>query len=328
MLGDFADRKRWSLVNEFTIRETRENSDRPLLHTRVPNNLHAQLAELRAVHSLDWKSSYPIDDETSERDRGYNRFCRITCKATLEDQITVFSLEQGVASSFEEIREVNIKPISKGRIGGSRAANASDGIHFSGMSAREVPSNGLMDGEPGELYFFDHRDNEFVDPEERIRFLMADVFLEEDQFFELFDRVASRPEVVLSANLTLVAELFQNEMEASLSEPWMTQYYGMLLKGGQQANDFAVTRARIDHLSVTFGKTKQLPAHTSLEDEAIARDDGPLAPKFDSEPDSGGTVLGKWSNADLGAGISSISRSLLMANVLLFLLVILVFAGQ
>ena len=53
-LTEYRDTENWKLVNDFTIHEDKELSDRPYMQTKVPKRLWLDLKDVRAVDAYDW----------------------------------------------------------------------------------------------------------------------------------------------------------------------------------------------------------------------------------------------------------------------------------
>lgn len=278
---EYRDTENWKLVNDFTIHEDKELSDRPYMQTKVPKRLWLDLKDVRAVDAYDWGGDNWIgelsvnddgdlvsDDAEEERKAEYSRKCYITARATFDDKITVFSIAEGALLQFEDIAHIRISAASPEKIGGKNKATIFDGIGFSGMSSKNVPESGLMEGEPGTLFLMtdpypERGKND--DPS-----LQLELYLDEPQFEELFATLVANCDKLEKATMNTVIELFENEMQASLNEPWMTSEYGLLQREGK---DWVSARARIDGIQVAYSKPR--PLLPVVEDQEFENDDDP-----------------------------------------------------
>jgi hypothetical protein len=129
-------------------------------------------------------------------------------------------------------------------VGGKHKATTMDGVSFSGMSSKRVPDAGLMEGEPGRLWLDDGKNEREKKPET----LNAELYIDEDQFNTMFEAIRDGASNIETVHVGIAAELFEGEVQASLSEWWMPREYGMLKK-----EDWVTTRARLDSLHVSFG---------------------------------------------------------------------------
>ena len=266
---DYRDTKNWKLVNDFTIHVDKEFSDRPYMQTKVPKRLWLNLRDVRAVDAYEcgsdnWIGELSVnddgglvsDDVEEERKAGYVRERYITARAMLDDQITVFSIAEGALLQFEDIAHIRISAVQPGKIGGKNNATIYDGTWFSGMSSKDVPEGGLMEGEPGTLFlstnpYPEHGKND--DPS-----LELELFLDEPQFEELFSTLVSNCDKLEKATMNTLIELFEDEMQAAFNEPYMTSEYGLLKREG---NNLVNARARIDGIQVSYSKPRAvLPA--------------------------------------------------------------------
>ena len=155
------------------------------MRTRVPKSLRADLLDLRVAEGVEWAGERWIGDLTvddsgnlvaggpeKEREQGYAIKRAIHGRATFEDTITIFSLDGGAIAQFQSLDNVRITPLARGVVGGKHKATTSDGIGFSGMSSRDVPTSGLMEGEPGKLWLDDGKH----EPDEKPATLNAELY--------------------------------------------------------------------------------------------------------------------------------------------------------
>ena len=258
----FGDTAGWTLVNDYTIHEEKRLKDRPFMLTRVPNRLHVVVHNVRAVESIEWAGDHwtgelTVDDDgnlvsdepAKERERGYARKRSISGTGKFEDKITIFSIEEGAIAQFRSLDGIRITPLPSGTVGGKHNATTSDGNGFSGWSSRDVPAGGMMEGEPGKLWLDDGKNGEDQKPET----LNAELYIDEEQFDEIFQAIRDGGQNIEAVHLGVVAELFEAEVDAALTDWWMSHEYGMLKK-----KDWVQTRARLDTIRVSFGG--KLPA--------------------------------------------------------------------
>ena len=94
----------------------------------------------------------------------------------------------------------------------------------------------------------------------------AELYLDEDRFNAIFEAIRDGVASIDVVRVSIAAELFEEEVQASLSEWWMAREYGMIKKG-----DWVQTRARLDSIHVGFGKkTEQVTMMDNGEDEEVA----------------------------------------------------------
>ena len=256
---DYRDTDKWTIVNDFTIHEDRERSDRPFMLTKVPKQLWLDLKDTRVVDAYDWSGAFwdgeitvnddgnlVSDKETEDGEPKYTQVPYITARAEIEDKITVFSVEEGALLQFDEIAHIRISPTPIGKkIGGKANATTWHSIEFSGMSSKDVPEKGLMEGEPGRLWLYT---DPFPDEEPNLE---LELYLDEPQFKDLFSTLLANSEKVEKTTMNTVIELFESEMRAALNEPGMTSEYGLLKRDDR---DLVSGRARIDGISITYSR--------------------------------------------------------------------------
>ena len=209
-------------------------------------------------------------NETEDGEPEYTHKPYIAARAEIEDKITVFSVEEGALLQFDDIAHIRISPTLVGKIGGNANATIFDGIGFSGMSSTDVPEKGLMDGEPGRLWL---NTEPFPEPSRNAEpNLQLELYLDEPQFEDLFSKLLGNLEKVEKATMKTVIELFENEVQASLNEPWMTSEYGLLKRDDK---DWVSGRARIDWISITYSSLAPIlsPPVNTDEDENKPRGD-------------------------------------------------------
>jgi hypothetical protein len=245
-MGDFEDSPKWKLVNRYTIHEDKNLKDRPYMRTCVPKNLDVEVTSFEVVRYIEWPSAYGREERADAHvDRSYLKFT-----GELHDRITVFTMERGEIGTFRTLTDATIRPLPRGHIGGKNRASVHDGISMSGMSSCEVPATGLMEGEPGAISYlaeFEERDGREKSPAS----LTATLFLDEEKFSRLLGQLSLGVRPVTTFKLSILAELFESEISAALSEYWMPCEYGLLSKGSAVAS----AAARLETLSVSSGPT-------------------------------------------------------------------------
>lgn len=92
------------------------------------------------------------------------------------------------------------------------------------------------------------------------------VYIDQKQFDELFEVIRDGAQSIQAAEIAILVKLFESEVEASLSEPWMDHEYGLLKKG-----KWVSTRARVESLKVSFGGKVSSDLPVVPEDEANAQ---------------------------------------------------------
>ena len=265
-MGEFSDSPKWKLVNDFTIHEDHNLSDRSLMRTCVPKRLDIEISSFEIVRAIEWPSNFGEDAKPdSYADGSYIRF-----NGDLDDLIIVFTMADGEVATFRSLTDATIKPLRVGQIGGKHKATSFDGIAYSGMSSHDVPAAGLMEGEPGALTFLSEYEERQGSGDKTPASLTATLFLDEDKLSRFLAPLAVSSRPVKMFKLQVLAELFESEMSASLSEPWMTHCYGLLMKGDV---GIASARARIEFISISAGETIMQKHDTNAD-----RDAGDLLP--------------------------------------------------
>lgn len=262
-MGDFVDAPKWTLVNDFTIHEDQTLSDgRPFMRTCVPKRLDVDVTSFEVIRYIEWPSHYGEDKRAEAyADKSYIKF-----SGDLDDNIIVFNME-GEIATFQSLIDATIRPLPTGQIGGEHKATSMDGIGYSGMSSREVPAEGLMEGEPGVMTYLGEFEEQRGSGDKTPASLTASLFLDEDKFNRLLTALTLSPRPIVSFKLHILAELFESEVSASLSEPWMSHDYGLLMKGSHMAN----TSARIESLALSTGPTN-LQTEDEIEDSGAVID--------------------------------------------------------
>lgn len=277
--GEFGETAGWVLVNDYTIHQKQRLKDRPFMRTRVPKSLYVELSDVQVAEGVEWAAdgccigNLTVDNNGNlaasgpekEREEGYTVKRSIRARASFKDTITVFSLDGGAIARFRSLDNVRITPLPRGMVGGKHKATTSDGIGFSGMSSREVPAGGLMEGEPGTLWLDDGKHERH----ERPATLNGELYLDEEKFNVIFEAIRDGVANIDNVRASIAAELFEGEVQASLSEPWMACEYGMLKKG-----DWVQTRARLDSIHIVFG-TKAEPKEPAADGEDDAEEPPP-----------------------------------------------------
>lgn len=287
-MGDFADSPKWKLINDFTIHEDKLlSSGRPFMRTCVPKTIDVDVTSFEIIRFVEWPSNYGAEKPDAYTDSSYIKF-----SGDLHHTVIVFSMGGGEIASYRTVTDATIRPLSPGQIGGKNKATVYDGIGLSGMSSQEVPERGLMEGEPGALTFlsaYEESDGEKCDAS-----LTASLFLDEDKFSRLMAAISINPRPPKSVTLGILAELFESEVSASLSEPWMSVDYGLLMKG----SSIARTNARLEYIAVSTGNMKFV-ADDGDEDPSVIDENPSVIDKvleIGAEekvgvPDSGKTLL-------------------------------------
>jgi hypothetical protein len=251
---NYNDTAGWKLHNDFTIHEAKQLKDRPYMRTCVPKRIPVELSNMRAVDSVEWidrfarelmqdkstNSDSNINDNTIHNGYRINRY--ILADGVFKDKITVFNLEQSAIAQYKEFNHIRISPLPKGEVGGVHGATTGTAIGYSGMSSRNVPENGLMQGEPGYIWWDDESDK-----------LEAYLFINEDEFDSIFSSLKAGVDKISSASLDLVAELFEDELQSFGGERWMSLEYGFLKR-----QKLSSTRARLESMSLVFSNAKNL----------------------------------------------------------------------
>ena len=262
----YRDTEKWTIVNDFEIHEDGELSDRHKIQTKVPRRLNLNLHNIQVVEYYEWSGRAADVDSDKEIESNKHKYIQnryITARADIDDNITVFSIEEGALLQFDEVATIVIYPIPVGKIGGKGNTQARRGN-------RIVSKNGLMEGEPGELVFFDEdpswKRNKSEEP-----ILTLDLYLDEPQFKSLFCTLLANLEKVEKATMYMAIELFQNAMEADFNEPGMRNEYG-LLKRDDEVYDRIDGHARIDEISITYSSPAPIPppiVEVDDEDEEV-----------------------------------------------------------
>lgn len=277
-MATFTDTTGWTLVNNFTIeREEKLTSGRRFLLTRVPERLDATLHNVRAMASVEWASDGTgkllLDDignikpsEPEGRRRGHKVANRITATATLEDKISVFSIPDGRLHSFDRLAHVRLSGLTgsaERRIGGEHAASTYDALEFSGWSSKKVPEKGLMEGEPGSLYF--HYGSDLENGDAKGPQLNLELHMGHEAFQQLSDLITRKTSDIEAVHLSFIAELFQDEVHAALSEPWQRQEYGLL---SEKKAEWATARARVESVHIVFEPVSPAERREEGDDQA------------------------------------------------------------
>ncbi|RWH71148.1 MAG: hypothetical protein EOQ86_28885 [Mesorhizobium sp.] len=231
-------------MNDYTIHEDQNLSDRPYMRTCVPKTMDVEITAFEIIRFIEWPSNYGQAKPDAYADSSYIKF-----SGELHDKIIVFNMSDGEVATFRTLTDARIRPLPVGAIGGKNKATVFDGIGHSGMSSHAVPDLGLMDGEPGALSYL----SDFEEPHggKTPASLTASLFLDDDKFSRLLAALSINPRPLRTFKLCILAEMFESEMSASLSEPWMSRDYGLLMKG----TTIASTRARIESLALSTGVT-------------------------------------------------------------------------
>lgn len=243
----FSDTAGSTLANNHTLHhQDKLSSGRPFMSTCVPRGIRIDLSDIEVVHAIDWQ--HDGYRKLSEGSPNFKVTSRLLAKGKFKDRITVFRVPEGAVGTFRSI-DIQIKPLPKGQVGGKRKATTRDGIAYSGMSSSDVPEGGLMAGEPGSLLYVDPTKDDW--PSDHTEpYIELEGYMDEAEFSALVHRISVTSAPVRAASLYMIAELFQHEVDASLSEPFHPHDFGMLLR--PEDKTYGTTRARADHFSIAY----------------------------------------------------------------------------
>ncbi len=257
----FSDTTGCTLVNNFTLHHAEiMNSGRPFMSTCVPHGIWVDLTDIEIIHGVEWQ--HGGFDKLPPGSADYKVGSRLVATGTFKDTITVFTVPGGRVAEFRELK-VQIRPTKKGSVGGEKKATTMDGVAYSGMSSTKVPDEGLMTGDPGTLAYIDPTKDQWPSDEKK-PYLILEGYIDEAEFSSMMQRMAVTAAPIRKGMLRMVAELFQNEVEASLSEPYYAQDYGLLLRGEDKT--MAITRARSESLSVAYSLSMISPEPDRLDE--------------------------------------------------------------
>ncbi|MDR6664508.1 hypothetical protein [Rhizobium sp. 1399] len=268
-----------TLVNNFTLQHaSKKNDGRPFISTCVPQTVHLDLHDIEIAHAVEWQDKDFV--EKSPETPNFKITTTLTARGTTIDTITVFRVPDGEVGRFKEI-EIQIKPLRKGVVGGKKQASSMDGVKFSGMSSTTVPEEGLMDGEPGRIFYRDPQDDSC--DKKSGPYLQLEAYIDEAEFNSLLQRLSVASAPIAKGRLQITAELFENEVDAALSEPWHPRQYGLLMKGDKAL--YVWTRARADRVQIDYR-----PLAAPPPPEATINKDGTYQPPIPFEPVSAAAV--------------------------------------
>ncbi|MBC2806983.1 hypothetical protein C3Y94_028030 [Rhizobium ruizarguesonis] len=268
-----------TLVNNFTLHHASAKSDgRPFVSTCVPQTVHLDLHDIEIAHAVEWQDKDFV--EKTPETPNFKLSTTLNARGTTIDTITVFRVPEGQVGQFKEI-EIQIKPLRKGIVGGKAQASSMDGVKFSGMSSTTVPEEGLMDGEPGKIFYRDPQGDWWDKKSEP--YLQLEAYIDEAEFNSLLQRLSVTAAPIATGKLQLTAELFENEVDATLSEPWHPKQYGLLMKSEKTYSVW--TRARADRIQIDYR-----PVSVPPPPEATIDEDGAYQPATPFEPVSAATV--------------------------------------
>jgi hypothetical protein len=262
----FQDTAGCTLPNNHTLHHPDKlSSGRPFMSTCVPRGIRLDLTDIEVVHAIDWQhNGY---NKLPEGSPNFKVASRILAKGKFKDRLTVFRVPEGSVGTFRTI-DVQIKPLPKGQVGGKQKATTMDGVAYSGMTSSDVPEGGLMAGEPGSLLYIDPTKDEW--PSDHTEpYLELEGFMDEAEFSALVHRMSLTSAPVRAASLYMVAELFQHEVDASLSEPYHPHDFGMLLRPDDKA--YGTTRARAEHLSIAY-RLESVPEEPDYYDDLVDKE--------------------------------------------------------
>ncbi|WP_117195931.1 hypothetical protein [Rhizobium terrae] len=274
----FSDTKGCKLVNNFTLHHADKlTSGRPFMSTCVPHGIWVDLTDIEIVHSVEWQ--HGGFEKLPAGSADYKVGSRLVAKGTFKDTITVFTVPGGRIADFREI-SIHIRPTKKGTVGGETKATTTDGIAYSGMSSTNVPDEGLMTGDPGTLAYIDPTKDSWPSDEKK-PYLILEGYIDEAEFSSLMQRMSVTAAPIRKGMLRMVAELFQNEVDASLSEPYHAHDYGLLLRG--EDTTYGITRARSESVSVAY-KLAIIPPEPDRLDRLVEENKKSEAISMDNLP--------------------------------------------
>lgn len=109
-----------------------------------------------------------------------------------------------------------------------------------------------MSGEPGTLLYVDPTKDNW--PSDKTKpYLQLEGYVDEAEFSTLMQRFSMTAAPVRKGTVRIVAELFEHEVDSSLSEPWYPKDYGMLIRGEDKT--YGMARARVETIEVAFKPT-------------------------------------------------------------------------
>jgi hypothetical protein len=253
-----------NLISSHVIEHKRSGDAPTLFSYSKPVVLSGVFSDLR-VHTKYESVFYAGDDrlvgpfyksdnldliERSKRgirsDEKYKSEIYITAKFRLDrDTISVFSLGRRPVATFEEV-DCRIFPITEDQdsgiisIGGRFGASSTKVSVFIDKKNGPV-EGGWMQGEISDLVYVDFSDGASLSFEFPLPASTFNNLVDELQGFgRVIDRVIGR----------ITAELFQDELEASLGEG-LPSHYGLLIDSDHEnEEDFARAPARLDLLSI------------------------------------------------------------------------------
>ncbi|MDR6587407.1 hypothetical protein [Agrobacterium tumefaciens] len=235
------------------------------------------LTDIEIVHSVEWQ--HGGFEKLPPGSADYKVGSRLVAKGTFKDTITVFTVPGGGIADFREIR-IHIRPTKKGAVGGERKATTMDGVAYSDMTSTNVPDEGLMTGDPGTLAYIDPTKDKWPSDEKK-PYLILEGYIDEVEFSSLMQRLSVTTAPIRKGMLRMVAELFQNEVEASLFEPYYPQDYGLLLRGEDKT--YGITRARSESVSVAY-KLALVPPEPDRLDRLVEENKAAEAISIDNLP--------------------------------------------
>lgn len=250
-------------INRWAFKEKGEG-ETPALDVRaIPTSIPLILHDFQVSDIWSWQTSEDLEDASAAVERRFLSEPFIKSKGTLEkDHIAVFEFPKGTVNHTSELYEVQIRPLDPKNIGGEQNFGTSEGIPYLGYgSSPDIPEDGLMKGEVGRLRAWPKDDTYFPDmPEYSV---CADLFVSDDVFYELRSILASpfRGRCIVRADM--VAQVFQHEVDAALSEPWHPQTYGLRIFGRGSA---AYAPARLSVLRIDRSVASDSNQESLLDD--------------------------------------------------------------
>ena len=233
-----SDMSRLSEVHQWAFKQASENGSRSMDVRAIPVSLSVELSEFEVTNVWSWKDRFALKAEAEVNEqmsgtdadvtRGFDVTSFVKCKGRLEkNQVSIFEFPSGTITETNEFFKIIIRPGPTGRIGGDDNHGPSSAHAYLGMgsSSLEIPVEGLMKGEIGSIRAYPKDDQYFAgDPDFALR---AELYVTHEVFEGLVEILVTFSEQPIKAVADIVAQLFQHEIDAALSEPWHGQNYGL-----------------------------------------------------------------------------------------------------
>lgn len=241
---------RLSEVHRWAFKEKSEDGTSELDIRAVPVRIAVELREFTVSNAWTWKDRFDLKEEEAEGGnvvRGFKASPVVKCKGRLEkDKISIFEYPTGTIVRTEEIYEITIRPIQAQKIGGDKNHSPLSSSAYLGFgTSLEIPKEGLMKGEVGNLSAWPQDDEYFAnDPDFALR---AELYICElifDNLVKALNQSRGNPIMVMA---DIVAQLFHHEVDAALSEACHSQDYGLRVVGKSR---HAYAPARLDILRI------------------------------------------------------------------------------